>query len=121
MNRDISPINFFPEPMQKVIEDEELPQFQYAYRYEDGTDCIHLAKLRILRDTPKGFVVQDYGGKEVFCLSNDKQKGRRYAYLDKADALDSYIRRKQGQIEFGERQIRLAKEYLELAQKVQIK
>lgn len=103
-----------------VIEEEEQPGFRYAYRYEDGTDCIHLHKLRILYDTPKGFVVQNYAGKEVFCLNNE-QKGRRYAYLDKADALDSYIRRKQGQIEFGEKQIRLAREYLELAEKIQIR
>lgn len=91
---------------------------EQAYRYTDGPDYIYLEKWPIIRRTEKGFWVKKWWEiNERFVLNNDKP-GRRWAYEKKADALESYKRRKEWQIRHAEIAIAKAKQMLALVEKI---
>lgn len=66
------------------------------YRYENQYDRITLYSFHVLKETPKGFWIDNWG-KKKFVLSGDD--GKRFAYETKEAALKSFERRKVLQIE----------------------
>lgn len=69
------------------------------YRYVDpyDTDSIHLCteEWRVDKITPAGYWIESYGERK-FVLAGG---GKRYAYPSKEEALDSYIIRKNRQLQ----------------------
>lgn len=88
------------------------------YRYWDGSavgDPPWLQELPVVRETEKCVVVDEWR-KQRFIL---KVARKRYAYPTKELALDSYIIRKQRQIQYAAATHDAAKENLELAHRIQ--
>lgn len=68
---------------------------QFYYRFEDAYDADskpYLLKFRVLRRTPRGVMIHEYG-REKFVLDGINDK--RYAYPTEEDALRSYLARKR--------------------------
>lgn len=97
-----------------------------AYRYVDDrvwvsydkpdVKTFRLLTIPIVKETPKGYWVQQYFGKKRFCLNDARKK---WAYRTKEDALQSYIIRKKREIERAERTLYNAKERLRKALELQ--
>jgi hypothetical protein len=88
------------------------------YRYHDPWLVGELPwcqEIPVKRETAKCVVVDEYG-RERFIL---KDARKRYAYPTKELALDSYIIRKQRQIQHAAATHDAAKEYLDTAERMQ--
>lgn len=88
------------------------------YRYEDYSDegyCgirLEVYEFRVLSTTPKGVWIDRWGTKRFVLLDARK----RFACPTKAEALTSYIKRKERQIRILNSQIEYARQALELAE-----
>ena len=71
----------------------------------------------VLKETPKGFWI-DYGGEKKFVLNDSR---RRFAHRTQAEALTSFIARKQAQVRILKSQLKAAEAALWLAQQEQAK
>ncbi|MDK4729371.1 hypothetical protein [Rhizobium phaseoli] len=93
---------------------EEVNEPVVWYRFTDpwtAGDEPYLSKIPVKRETPKCVVLDEYGV-ERYVL---KDARKRYAYPTKELALDSYIIRKQRQIQINAARHDAAKENLEAA------
>ena len=110
-------LDYHPATRLVVVHFTDVAEHPIAYRYTDGTtiETVHLELWGVKRFTPCGFVVDDYSDKGKFVLNNNT-KGKRWAYLNKDDALDSYIKRKQWQIHHAKHTLKLSQQYLEFAE-----
>ena len=81
------------------------------YRYSDTGAVLHMYTFEVIRTTPRGKVISEYG-KDRFVL-NDSRK--RFAHETKEDALASFIARKNRQISILSCQLDTAKKALNLA------
>ncbi len=73
------------------------------YRYDDYHDSempyVWLRSFKVLRDTPKGYWIEEWeGAGERYKKFVLKGAGKRFAYLSKDDAWDSFRRRKERQV-----------------------
>lgn len=72
----------------------------YRYNSYHDTDppTVHVTTYNVLRETPRGWWIEEWEGAgdryKRFVL---KGKGKRYAYPDKEDAWQSFVRRKTRQ------------------------
>lgn len=99
-----------------MTEDYSPPVFWY--RYWDPSvagDIPWCQEILVERETAKCVVLDEYGQKR-FVL---KEARKRYAYPTKELALDSYIIRKQRQIQYAAATHDAAKENLDIAKRIQ--
>ena len=85
----------------------------YFWRDQEMIVSLYVSKYPIVRKTPKGCWVDDYG-KERFVLEGE---GKRFAYYTKEKALYNFLRRKQTQIKILNTQLLHATQALVLAKK----
>lgn len=99
-----------------------MTKHQVYYRYDtSGMLYPHgggplVQALRVLRTTPAGVWVDDWG-KERFILSNAR---KRFAYPTKEEALVSFIARKTWQLKHLECQMDKVKQALEIAKNLDL-
>ncbi|RWH49569.1 MAG: hypothetical protein EOQ80_06590 [Mesorhizobium sp.] len=96
--------------------DDASPLATGWYRYEDSSayhSSIHLRRFRILRETPKGVWLDDYG-QERFVLKDAK---KRWAYPTIELARESFLIRKQKQVAHLENYLAHAKAVRDAAEK----
>ncbi len=79
---------------------------EYGYRTHLN---VTLIEFNVVKETPKGFWVEDIIGRRRFVNLHSQKK---YACLSKSDAIESFIRRKQAQIRILKTQLRHAEEAL---------
>lgn len=93
---------------------DEKPEVYY--RFSDPSEdrnYLYLEHYAVDRHTPAGVWLRDGTAKGKFVL---KGSGRRFAYSNKAEALDSYRKRKRWQIKHGQRTLNNGNRGLELAE-----
>lgn len=83
-------------------------QSEVWYRWDGHSDYFNLGKFPVLRHTAKGVWINVYG-KPVFCLNYAR---KRFAYPTKELAAESFIIRKQRQIDHLETRLEVAREDL---------
>ena len=135
--------------MLSFQETESMPRdknAEYFYRYEDvvyslGVDefddpipggwvRVELREYRVLRRTPKGVRIEDWGIPRVRRLSDGSEKlvygkfvlldaRKRFACPTKEEALDSFKARKKKQIRILKEQLKRAEDALSFADKIE--
>ncbi|TPJ51625.1 MULTISPECIES: hypothetical protein [unclassified Mesorhizobium] len=91
----------FPEEQKASAADVDLYESRADdgwYRYEDSASnrtSIHLSRYRVLRETPKGVWLDDYG-QGRFVLNG---AGKRWAYPTIEQARESFLIRKRRQVQ----------------------
>lgn len=86
--------------------------YRFHDPYVDNGD-LFLQELEVIRETAKCVVLRDFWPKERRVLKDPN--GKRYAYASKEDALQSYIKRKERQIQHGRNTMSMAEAYLDIA------
>lgn len=81
----------------------------YAYRYVGQDRCIYCEYHRVIRNTAKGFWIDNYG-EEKFVFENSRKK---YACKTIKAAEESFIARKIRQIKILSTQLEIAKIHLQ--------
>lgn len=89
----------------------------YHFRDSVYDGCLELEILPVLRHTPRAVWLDYYG---INKLVRTDPGGRRFAYASKADALNSYIRRKEWQLKHLQRTMNKAQANLALAKEVKL-
>ncbi|NQU13347.1 MAG: hypothetical protein HQ561_04325 [Desulfobacteraceae bacterium] len=100
--------------------------YRYYSVYYDGGPKVHMEKLHMLKETPKGWWIVPKGwglyGKHEICMVGgwerwvSKTAVKRYAYPTKEQALSSFVCRKNRQIKILTARLSGAKHELRIAE-----
>ena len=101
-------------PAQSEASAPDLPGFLYRARFDRFDSAIAFTALLIVKRTPRGTWVMDWG-KRRFVLSDGR---KRYAYPTKREALESFAHRKRKQLVILTAQIEEAGEASAVAEKL---
>lgn len=93
---------------------DKLYRYEIEYKSEDGDTNVYLRELKVVQETDKTYVVQNYyRNKRVY-----KGAHNSYAYARKEDALQHFIRRTHKRIAWFEFWIEECQKALELAKDI---